>query len=123
MPPAESVHAEIATLETAMNKRLTFVYFGAGGGHRSAATALAEVIEREGRPWDITLLNLQELLDEMDPIKKVTGARVQDTYNAILETGRTFGTAYLLRVFHVLVRLYHRPVVAALRRHWEENTA
>jgi 1,2-diacylglycerol 3-beta-galactosyltransferase len=119
IPPAESVHAEIVSLETAMNKKLTFVYFDAGGGHRSAATALAEVIEREGRPWDITLLNLQELLDDLDPIKKVTGARVQDTYNAMLETGRTFGATYMLRAFHLLVRLYHRAVVAALQRHWE----
>jgi hypothetical protein len=121
IPPAESAHAEIASQETAMKKKLTFLYFDAGGGHRSAATALAEVSEQQGRPWDTTLLNLQELLDGIDPVKKVTGARAQDTYNAMLETGRTFGAAYLLRVFHLLVRLYHRPVVAALQRCWTET--
>jgi hypothetical protein len=101
-----------------MKRKVTFIYFDAGGGHRSAATALDTVIEQQGQPWDVTLLNLQELLDGIDPVRKITGCRAQDTYNAMLKTGRTFGTAYLLSVFHLLIRLYHRPIVAALQRHW-----
>lgn len=78
------------------------------------------MIEKQGLPWEITLLNLQDLLDSIDPIRKATGVRLQDQYNALIAGGHAFGTKYLLRVLHVLIRMYHRPVVAALRRYWEE---
>ena len=45
--------------------KLTLVFFDAGGGHRAAAQALASVIRSQNRPWEIELLNLQELLDEI----------------------------------------------------------
>ena len=58
-------------------KTLELVFFDAGGGHRSAANALREVAEREQRPWNMRLMNLQELLDELDIFRKVRthGAR------------------------------------------------
>src|SRR5437868_10514244 len=31
-----------------------------GGGHRAAATALAEVIRQQSRPWDMRLLSIQD---------------------------------------------------------------
>jgi hypothetical protein len=43
-------------------KKLDFIFFDAGGGHRSAANALKSVIERQQRPWDIRLVNLQPVL-------------------------------------------------------------
>ena len=49
-------------------KTLELVFFDAGGGHRSAANALCEVVRRQQRPpetaWDMQMMNLQELLDE-----------------------------------------------------------
>jgi hypothetical protein len=36
-------------------KRLEFFYVEAGGGHKSAATALKAVIDSQNRPWDVTL--------------------------------------------------------------------
>jgi hypothetical protein len=44
-------------------KKLDFIYFDAGGGHRSAAMALQQVIAQQGRPWEIRMVNLQEQLD------------------------------------------------------------
>ena len=41
---------------------IDLVYFDAGGGHRAAAHALKAVVELQGRPWDLRLVNLQELL-------------------------------------------------------------
>ncbi len=54
---------------------LNFVYFDAGGGHRSAALALQAVIEAEGYDWNVQLVNLQEVLDPLDVFRKVTGIR------------------------------------------------
>ena len=70
-------------------KSLELVFFDAGGGHRSAANALSEVVRLEGRDWDVQLMNLQELLDEMDVFRKITGIRLQDIYNLMLRKGWT----------------------------------
>ena len=53
-------------------KNVHFVFFDAGGGHRSAATALKNVIEQQGRPWNVRLFNLQEELDALDIFRKLT---------------------------------------------------
>jgi len=58
-----------------MGRRLTIVFFDAGGGHRSAAEALKSVLETHR--WQVHLLNLQEQLDQLDLLKKVTGLRIQ----------------------------------------------
>ena len=53
-------------------KTVELVFFDAGGGHRSAANALCEVVRQQDRPWDMKMMNLQELLDEMDIFRKLT---------------------------------------------------
>lgn len=98
--------------------RIDFVYFDAGGGHRSAATALKAVVERQARPWQVRLVNLQEVLDGIDLFRQVTGHRLQDLYNGILARGWTLGTGLLLPGVHGLIRLYHPAQVRGLRRFW-----
>ena len=44
-------------------RRVSLVFFDAGGGHRNAATALQVQIERQGLPFEISLVNLQEVLE------------------------------------------------------------
>ena len=104
-----------------MGRRLTIVFFDAGGGHRSAAEALKGVLESQR--WQVTLLNLQEQLDKLDLLKKLTGLRIQDGYNLILRKGWTRLTPQLLPVLQATVRLYHRPTVKMLNRYWQENPA
>jgi 1,2-diacylglycerol 3-beta-galactosyltransferase len=70
-----------------MSRKLTIVFFDAGGGHRSAAEALKSVLETQ--QWDVHLLNLQEQLDKLDLLKQLTGLRIQDGYNLILRKGWT----------------------------------
>lgn len=55
--------------------RMAFVYFDAGGGLRSAMNCLLSVIKRQNRPWEVFTLNLQELLDQHDFVRKLTGLR------------------------------------------------
>ena len=65
-------------------KRLDFVFFDAGGGHRAAANALRSVIEKQQRPFEVRMVNLQELLDSIDVFRQITGRRLQDLYNLML---------------------------------------
>ncbi len=98
--------------------KIDFVYFDAGGGHRAAATALKQVIQEQGRPWEIRLVNLQEILDPLDVFRKLTGLRLQEIYNQMLARGWTLGSAQGLKFMHAVIRLYHRPAVRLLEKHW-----
>ena len=98
-----------------------FIYFDAGGGHRAAATALKSVIERQQRPWQIRLVNLQELLDPIDVFRNITGLRLQDLYNMMLKRGWTLGSGVLTRGMQLIIRLYHGREVRSLERFWSES--
>ena len=100
-------------------KSLELVFFDAGGGHRSAANALSEVARIEGRDWDVRLMNLQELLDELDVFRKLTGIRLQDIYNLMLRKGWTLGSTQLLPLMHAVISLYHPQQVKVLERYWQ----
>src|SRR3981189_472406 len=96
-------------------KRISLVFFDAGGGHRNAATALQVQIQRQRFPFEVTLVNLQEVLDPLDILRKLTGIRIQDLYNKMLRNGWTLGSPQLLRVLQLAVRLYHDPSVQVLK--------
>jgi len=102
-------------------KKLDFLFFDAGGGHRSAANALREVIERQRREWEIRLVNLQELLEPLDVFRKLTGLRLEDVYNLMLKRGWTLGSPQLTRGMHLLIRLYHSRQVQLLEQHWKRS--
>jgi 1,2-diacylglycerol 3-beta-galactosyltransferase len=102
-------------------KKLDFIYFDAGGGHRAAANALRQVMEQQKRPFEIRLVNLQEILDEIDVFRKVTGLRLQDLYNVMLKKGWTLGSPQLTRGMHVVIRLFHSRQVGVLERFWARN--
>lgn len=104
-----------------MTCNLTIVFFDAGGGHRSAAEALKGALESQPQPWHVELLNLQELLDQLDLLKKLTGLRIQDGYNLILRKGWTRLTPQLLPVLQKVIALYHRPTVKMLTKHWKAH--
>jgi len=100
-------------------RRIHLVFFDAGGGHRNAATALQAQIERQGLPLDVSLVNLQEVLDPLDILRKLTGIRIQDMYNKMLRNGWTLGSPQLMRVLQLVVRTYHRPSVKVLEKFWK----
>ncbi len=101
--------------------KIDFVFFDAGGGHRSAANALLLAIEQQERPWEIRLVNLQELLDSLDVFRKLTGCRLQDIYNLLLKKGWTLGSPQLRTGMHAVIRLYHRQQVRLLEEHWRRS--
>lgn len=101
--------------------RFEFVFHDAGGGHRAAATALDMAIRAQQRPWDTHLLNLQELLDPLDILKRYFGIRIQEFYNSMLRNGWTLGSAQLLKVLQLIIRMYHRPAVRLLEAHWKQT--
>ncbi len=104
-------------------RKLTIVFHHAGGGHKSAADALKARLCTQAEPWDVTLLDIQELLDPLDLIRRATGLRIQDTYNVILRKGWTRFTPQLLVVLKGTIRAYHSAIVKLLRAHWAQHPA
>ena len=101
--------------------RLDFIYFDAGGGHRAAANALRQVVEAQGRDFQIRMVNLQEVLDEIDVFRKVTGLRLQDLYNMMLKRGWTLGPPQLTAGMHLVIKAFHRKQVRVLERFWAKD--
>jgi hypothetical protein len=104
-------------------RKLTIVFHDAGGGHRSTADALKATLATQSDPWEVSLLNLQELLDSLDVVRSLTGVRIQETYNLVLRKGWTRLTPQLLLLLQQIIRLSHRRIVKALRAYWAEHPA
>src|SRR5215813_13637635 len=104
-------------------KKIHVVYHDAGGGHRNAAVALQTVVAQQGRPWEVNLVQFQDLTDKLDVLRKLTGIRIQQQYNTILQNGWTLGATQLLRVLQATIRLFHGPLVRLLEEYWRANPA
>ena len=104
-------------------KKIHIVFHDGGGGHRNAAVALQTVIARQQRNWQVELVQFQDLTDRLDVLRKLTGIRIQQQYNILLQKGWTLGSTYLLRVLQATIRLFHRPLVHLLEKFWREKPA
>ena len=104
-------------------RTIDLVYFDAGGGHRAAAQALRAVIEEQGRPWQVRLMHLFEVLDPRGRFRQVTGMAPEAYYNKRLAQGWTFGLAQELKLLQSLIRLGHGTMVRALQAHWQRQPA
>ncbi len=101
-----------------MKTKIVLIYVDSGGGHRAAANALREVIREQQRPWEVEMLSLQDLLDSIDFVRKSTGIPFQDLYNILLRRGWTLGTAQLIALMHLAIRMLHGAQVRVLQDHW-----
>ena len=104
-----------------MQPRIDLIYVDSGGGHRAAALALETVIREQERPWDVQLLSIQALLNSIDFIQKATGIEFQEVYNIMLRRGWTAGSAQLIPLMHLLIRMRHEAQVEVLTRHFRES--
>src|SRR6266436_1169472 len=104
-------------------KKVHVVFHDGGGGHRNAAVALQTVTSQPQRDWQIELIQFQDLTDRLDVLRKLTGIRIQQQYNIMLQKGWTLGSTQLLRVLQLTIRIFHRPLVNLLEKFWREKPA
>jgi 1,2-diacylglycerol 3-beta-galactosyltransferase len=101
--------------------RIDFFYVEAGGGHKSAALALRSVIEAQGKPWAVRLVNLNDVLGSIDIFKKASGYGVEDIYNLLLKKGWTVLAPYLMPVMHLFIWLLRPIQVRMLADFWKAD--
>ena len=104
-------------------KKILIVYHDAGGGHRNAAVALQTVLGPRQGDWQVELVQFQEVTDKLDILRRLTGIRIQQQYNILLQNGWTLGSTYLLRLLQGTIRLFHKQLVKLLEDYWRENPA
>jgi 1,2-diacylglycerol 3-beta-galactosyltransferase len=104
-------------------KKIHVVFHDAGGGHRNAAVALQSIVMQQGRPWEVELVQFQDLTDRLDVLRKLTGIRIQQQYNIMLQNGWTLGSKYILRILQLTIRIFHRPMVRLLEEYWRAHPA
>jgi glycosyl transferase family 28 len=104
-------------------KKIHVVFHDGGGGHRNAAVALQAIAAQQQRPWQVELIQFQELTDQLDVLRKLTGIRIQEQYNVLLQNGWTLGSVYLLRLLQATIRAFHRQLVHLLEKFWREKPA
>lgn len=97
------------------------IYFNAGGGHRSAALALQEVISQTHPDWAVTLVNLFEVIDSDRYYQKLTGFAPEDLYNMRLKRGWTRGLATELKLFQAMIRLTLPQLKKKMRSFWRNT--
>jgi hypothetical protein len=110
-----------AVPHSAHMQKVEFCFFDAGGGHRAAATALEMSIKAQNLPWDVQLTNLQELMDELDILKRYAGIRIEDYYNWMLRSGWTLGSIQLMKVLQFAIWSRHAATVRLMAKHWKET--
>jgi len=103
--------------------KIRILFHDAGGGHRNAAVALQTVIAQQDRPWQVELTQFQELTDQLDVLRKLTGIRIQEQYNTLLRNGWTLGATQLLRVLQTTIRIFHGPMIKLLKKNFHEHPA
>ena len=101
--------------------KIVLIYVESGGGHRAAAHALCRAIRAQQLPWQVETASIQDLLDSIDFIRKLTSVRFQDVYNILLRRGWTAGFAQLIPLAHLAIRLTHRRQVKVLERYWRAS--
>jgi len=98
------------------------IFFDAGGGHRASAAALRSVFEAEYPSWRVRMINLRDVLEPIDFIRRIAGVRIEDVYNSLLlQRGLTLGTGPMLRATQMLIRRLHRKEVSLLAGFWGNN--
>ena len=121
-------------------KCIEIFYFDAGGGHRNALTALTRLIEKTHPGWTVVPVDLQALLEPIDPVyrltQRLTGSikrlllpvapglsmepiQAQDIYNNALRRGVTTGMATILPVLQKFIARYSTEIEALLARRWK----
>ncbi|WP_160140477.1 glycosyltransferase [Blastochloris tepida] len=123
---------------------IEILYFDAGGGHRSAMSALKELLDARYPAWHVKPVDLQKLLEPADPIHRLTNTisrplhrflepiapnltvgpvQAQDIYNTALKRGVSLGLGAIQPILQMYIELNAPKIEAILQRHWRQPGA
>ncbi len=98
-------------------RRVLLFTIDAGGGHRSAARALVAAAEETRSHLKFRVESFQQILVQLDILKRLTGISLEDAYNLILRRHWNVLMVPLLRLMHAGIRL-RRPALVRTLAEW-----
>ncbi len=108
-------------MASSVTPRIDLFYYHAGGGHRTAATALEQVLAKREPLWRLRVINFQHLQAPLDVFRKITGIPTDEIYNRLLMRGWTRGIGQILPWFHALIRWRTPALVRLLEGFWRQD--
>jgi Glycosyltransferase family 28 C-terminal domain len=98
------------------------ILIDAGGGHRASAFALKAIVEAHANPWRMRMVNLRDMLEPVDIIRRITGVEVESFYNGLLKHGVTIGSSAMVRMARLLIRQMHRRMKTQIAAFYDKPT-
>lgn len=89
----------------------------AGGGHRAAANALLAAAAERGVAWNLRVVNVTDVLAPLDPVRRLTGHTLEDTYNAMVRRHWTGFLVVFLRGYQWLIARLRPRLVRTVAAH------
>jgi Glycosyltransferase family 28 C-terminal domain/Monogalactosyldiacylglycerol (MGDG) synthase len=95
----------------------------AGGGHYATLKALNAIAQQQKRPWQITVTDIGQLTDLLDPYKKLFGVNANDVYNDMLSMDWTWFHPVSMFLDKFLISLLYPQAVKVGEQHWRQQPA
>lgn len=97
-------------------KKVYLMIYDLGGGHRSTANALQQIIEKRHLPWEIHIVDVfKEIIGTMAP---------HQIYNNLIlkkQWTKVFSEFLLVPLFKLQIRLYHFAWLARFTKYWQQH--
>jgi Monogalactosyldiacylglycerol (MGDG) synthase len=97
-------------------KKVYFMIYDMGAGHRSTANALKQVIEQRGLPWQV------EVVEVLRDVLGVTFPQFfYNTYVLKQKWAKAINDPLSVPIFKVKIRLLHQVWLRQLRQFWQQQ--
>ncbi len=93
----------------------------AGGGHYATLKALSAIAIQQKRPWQITVTDIGELSESIDPYKKLFGADGNELYNEMIGADWTWLHPVMMFFDKFFIRVLHPIAVKLGEQHWRKQ--
>ncbi|WP_414573696.1 glycosyltransferase [Nostoc sp. CCY 9925] len=93
----------------------------AGGGHYATLKALSAMANQQKRPWQITVTDIGELSESIDPYKKLFGSDGNELYNEMIGADWTWLHPVMMFFDKFFIRLLHPIGVKLGEQHWRKQ--
>ena len=104
-------------------KNIVILYTEAGGGHKAAALALKDIIERNP-DWQVTMTNpFGVIYEKFDILKKITGKSSEKMYNSFVSAHENSLIRLLIisAVFKFNLFIYHKKLMEVINLDWKRS--
>jgi 1,2-diacylglycerol 3-beta-galactosyltransferase len=93
----------------------------AGGGHYATLRAIKAIAQQQKRPWQITVTDIGQLIELLDPYKKMFGVNANEMYNDMLSMDLTWFHPVSMFLDKFFIQLLYSKAVELGEKHWQQQ--